>query len=52
MDYKTLDYIATRLAIINTPENAHELRTLIDILQMEIEDDLERIENQMMMEAA
>jgi hypothetical protein len=52
MDYKTLDYIAQRLAVLNTPENELELRTLIDILQMEIEDDLVRIENQMMMEAA
>ena len=52
MDYKTLHYVSTRLAIINTPENEKELRTLIDILQMELEDELDRIEQQMVEEAA
>jgi hypothetical protein len=52
MDYKTLDYIADRLTIINTPENQKELRRLIDNLQMEIWDELERIESRMVEEAA
>lgn len=43
MDIQTLDYIAERLSVINTPENQAELRILIDTLQMEIWDEIDRI---------
>lgn len=44
MDILTLDYIAERLSDINTPENESELKTLIDILQMEIWDEIDRLD--------